>query len=81
MGTDPTMAEPTAPTDRANRHALLIVFLVVVIDLLGFGIVLPLLPRFAKGYVDTVYPGRADTWVGPHSGAIYRRPSMLQSSY
>ena len=64
MGTDPTMSEPTAPTDRANRHALLIVFLVVVIDLLGFGIVLPLLPRYAKDYVDAVYPGQADTWVG-----------------
>jgi MFS family permease len=64
MGTDPTMSAPTTPTDRADRHALLIVFLVVVIDLLGFGIVLPLLPRYAKDYVDAVYPGQADTWVG-----------------
>src|SRR4051812_47317535 len=64
MGTDPTMSNPAAPTDRAHRSALLIVFLVVVIDLLGFGIVLPLLPRYAKDYVDAVYPGRADTWVG-----------------
>src|SRR5207244_3154850 len=38
------MTESTAPT--ANRAALGIVFLVVFIDLLGFGIVLPLLPRF-----------------------------------
>ena len=33
------------------RTALLIVFLVVVIDLLGFGIVLPLLPLFGRDYV------------------------------
>ena len=58
MGTDPTMSESTAPKDRANRHALLIVFLVVVIDLLGFGIVLPLLPRFAEDYVERCSPAR-----------------------
>ena len=33
---------------------MLIVFLVVFIDLLGFGIVLPLLPRIAKSYVSNV---------------------------
>lgn len=44
-------SQPPAP-----RSALLIVFLVVVIDLLGFGIVLPLLPLFAKGYVSQLYP-------------------------
>ena len=36
---------------QANRSAMMIVFLVVVIDLLGFGIVLPLLPRIADSYV------------------------------
>ena len=40
-----TTAHPPA------RSALLIVFLVVVIDLLGFGIVLPLLPLFGRDYV------------------------------
>jgi MFS family permease len=38
------------------RGALVIVILVVVIDLLGFGIVLPLLSVFAEGYVATLYP-------------------------
>src|SRR4026207_886626 len=38
-------ANPTPPA--ASRAALLTVFLVVFIDLLGFGIVLPLLPRAA----------------------------------
>jgi MFS family permease len=40
-----------------NRSALLIVFLVVFIDLLGFGIVLPLLPRLGDDYVAAVIPG------------------------
>src|SRR3954468_1014314 len=42
------MTEPPAnPGRSASRAALLTVFLVVFIDLLGFGIVLPLLPRYA----------------------------------
>ena len=43
--------DTAAPPDPARRSAMLIVFLVVVIDLLGFGIVLPLLPRFAETYL------------------------------
>ena len=43
------MPEPPENTARsASRAALLNVFLVVFIDLLGFGIVLPLLPRYAE---------------------------------
>src|SRR3954469_20304131 len=43
------MTEPPANSGPAPapRAALLTVFLVVFIDLLGFGIVLPLLPRYA----------------------------------
>ncbi|MBI1309740.1 MFS transporter [bacterium] len=41
-------------TDSAERkpshRALLIIFVTVFIDLLGFGIVLPLLPRYAQGF-------------------------------
>ena len=33
-----------------KRSALAVLFLVVFIDLVGFGIVLPLLPRYAKQY-------------------------------
>ena len=58
-----------------NRSALLIVFLVVFIDLLGFGIVLPLLPRFADEYVGTIVPGGKDT---PLGGFIV---GMLMSSF
>ncbi len=53
---EPQKSPPTAaPTDpRSARAAMLIVFLVIFIDLLGFGIVLPLLPRIAKSYVGAV---------------------------
>jgi MFS family permease len=45
------------PPGRAQRSALLIVFLVVFIDLLGFGIVLPLLPLYASDFLQPLYPG------------------------
>jgi MFS family permease len=40
-----------------GRSALLIVFLVMFIDLLGFGIVLPLLPRYGKEFLVPLVPG------------------------
>jgi MFS family permease len=46
--------QPSDPTTGSARAAMLIVFLVVFIDLLGFGIVLPLLPRIAKTYVSVL---------------------------
>ncbi|MBS0262874.1 MAG: MFS transporter [Planctomycetes bacterium] len=36
--------------NRSSRTPLLIIFITVFIDLLGFGIVLPLLPRYAKHF-------------------------------
>ena len=51
-------AEPPAPP-RSNRAALVIVFLVVFIDLLGFGIVLPLLPLYASELLVPLFPGDA----------------------
>jgi MFS family permease len=57
-----TLPPHGAPTTAAsNRSALLIVFLVVVIDLLGFGIVLPLLPRYSETYVGQLVYGDART--------------------
>jgi MFS family permease len=41
------------------RSALFIVFLVVLIDLLGFGIVLPLLPLYGELLLDPLFPGDA----------------------
>ena len=49
------MTEPATPTSPpSNRSALLIVFLVVFIDLLGFGIVLPLLPQIGRDVISPV---------------------------
>ena len=64
-------AQPSADEARRRRSAVLIVFLVVFIDLLGFGIVLPLLPRFGEMYIDQLIPGghsgSADVVVLPHA--------------
>jgi MFS family permease len=57
--TVPPEAEPRAPVFISNRAALLIVFLVVFIDLLGFGIVLPLLPLYATDLLEPLFPGDA----------------------
>lgn len=52
------MNQPTANTEpstpKASRSALMIVFLVVFIDLLGFGIVLPLLPVLGEQQIASV---------------------------
>src|SRR5271169_1930281 len=54
---EPTQPAPSqAPDGKSSRSAMLICFLVVFIDLLGFGIVLPLLPRIAESYVMRVFP-------------------------
>ncbi|MBO0696785.1 MAG: MFS transporter [Zavarzinella sp.] len=50
-------SEVSGPTT-APRSALLTVFLVVFIDLLGFGIVLPLLPLYAKNLLDPITTSR-----------------------
>jgi DHA1 family tetracycline resistance protein-like MFS transporter len=47
----PAAAPPSAT---APRGALLVVFLTVFIDLLGFGIVLPVLPRQVEPYLEAV---------------------------
>jgi MFS transporter, DHA1 family, tetracycline resistance protein len=59
---------------------MMIVFLVVFIDLLGFGIVLPLLPRIAEEYVQQVFPREADVADGanPMAGLIV---GLLMSSF
>src|SRR6476646_6806671 len=46
------MSSPAEPVAKPPRSALLIVWLVVFIDLLGFGIVLPVMPRQAEPYLD-----------------------------
>src|ERR1051326_1730769 len=46
-----------APPAKSNRSAMMMVFLIVVIDLLGFGIVLPLLPVTGDEYLTPIFPG------------------------
>ncbi len=67
-------APVTAQPDAARRSALLVVFLVVFIDLLGFGIVLPLLPRYADFYL----AGASGTVKGLVIGALYSSFSLMQ---
>jgi MFS family permease len=45
------------PNGKSRKSALFIVFLVVFIDLLGFGIVLPLLPLYAETLLKPLFPG------------------------
>src|SRR5262245_36389154 len=56
------------------RSALLIIFLVVVIDLLGFAIVLPLLPRIAETYLE----GQSKLVEGLTIGLLFSSFSAMQ---
>jgi len=53
MSATSSPAAATAPP-AASRGALLVVFLTVFIDLLGFGIVLPVMPRQVEPYLDAL---------------------------
>src|SRR5688572_19138331 len=55
-------AAPAPPA--SDRSALMIVFLVVFIDLLGFGLVLPLLAVFADSYLEPLIEGGKDAALG-----------------
>jgi MFS family permease len=61
------LSSTTPPSQSGTKSALAIVFLVVFIDLLGFGIVIPLLSRYGERYVDTLIEGGKKAPVG---GAI-----------
>ncbi len=63
------MSAPPSP-----RSALLVVFLVVFIDLLGFGIVLPLMPLYADLYLG----GYGESARGFVIGALYSSFSLMQ---
>ncbi|MBI3823214.1 MAG: MFS transporter [Planctomycetes bacterium] len=63
---------------RSNRSAMMIVFLVVFIDLLGFGIVLPILAVIADSYVKRVVPYDAGTMVGLIIGLLMSCFSLMQ---
>src|SRR4051812_4093095 len=69
---------PRSPDNapRATKGALLIVWLVVFIDLLGFGIVLPVMPRQAEPYLDQL--GLAPAARGAVIGVLFSVFSLMQ---
>src|SRR5215207_10142180 len=50
MSDVPKLDYETPPPDGPPKGALGVIFLVVLIDLLGFGIIIPLLPRYVPDY-------------------------------
>jgi MFS transporter, DHA1 family, tetracycline resistance protein len=66
---------PAAAPPQGNRSAMFIVFLVVFIDLLGFGIVLPLLPLYATEILEPLLPGASNE---PARGMVL---GLLMSSF
>jgi MFS family permease len=68
-------SEPAPAAPATNKAALFIVFLVVVIDLLGFGIVLPLLPRYGRVFIPD---GKANPMYGVILGLLMASFSMMQ---
>jgi len=73
------MSETTPPV---NKSALWIVFLIVVVDLLGFGIVLPLLPVTGDEYISALFPNldkaNRDRVAGPIIGLLMASFSLMQ---
>ena len=60
----------------ASRGALLVVFLTVFIDLLGFGIVLPVMPRQTEPYLRAL--GLSDAATGAAIGVLFSVFSLMQ---
>ena len=51
MSESPKLDNATAPTPEGPpKGAMGVIFLIVLIDLLGFGIIIPLLPHYVPGY-------------------------------
>src|SRR5215207_350722 len=73
--TESPLAPPREP--KSNRSAMMIVFLVVFIDLLGFGIILPLLPRIAESYVKNLHLA-AQWYEGLVVGLLMSSFSLMQ---
>ena len=64
------------PDNAASRSALLVVFLTVFIDLLGFGIVLPVMPRQAEPFLDAL--GFSPAAQGAVIGVLFSSFSLMQ---
>ena len=71
-----TSADQAASAAPAHRGALLIVFLTVFIDLLGFGIVLPVMPRQAEPYLTAL--ALSPIAIGATIGILFSVFSLMQ---
>ncbi|MBP6737043.1 MAG: hypothetical protein KA139_06380, partial [Rhodobacteraceae bacterium] len=45
----PPEADPTASRPTASRHAVTFVMLTVLLDMVGFGLIIPVLPKLIEG--------------------------------
>lgn len=79
MSTTESAQNPPANAS-SNKKALLIVFIVVFIDLLGFGIVLPIMPRISNKYAHELIPAGAsrELWSGVMVGLLFSSFSLMQ---
>jgi MFS family permease len=73
----PVDSPPSVLDERSRKSALFIVFFVVVIDLLGFGIVLPLLPLYAFRLLTPLFPDNPKH-VGAVLGVLMASFSFMQ---
>jgi DHA1 family tetracycline resistance protein-like MFS transporter len=73
-----TVSDAVSPSagHRPPRGALLVVFLTVFIDLLGFGIVLPVMPRQAEPYLAAL--GLSPAATGAAIGVLFSVFSLMQ---
>lgn len=69
---------PTGLPMTAPKKAMLVVFLVVFIDLLGFGIVLPVMPRQAEPYLGPEGLGLSPAAKGVVIGVLFSVFSLMQ---
>jgi MFS family permease len=76
LSSSPVTADPEAST---RRKAMLIVVLVMFIDLLGFGIVLPLLPRYGREFLEPLFPAKEQAGLrGALLGLLMAAFSLMQ---
>ena len=76
--TNESQTNQPLPSGSNRKSALFIVFLVVFIDLLGFGIVLPLLPLYADSLLTPLFSGSNERTVQIIHGVIL---GLLMSSF
>src|SRR6516162_708074 len=79
MNQESTLANTASAKDpaKAARSAMFIVFLVVFIDLLGFGIVLPLLPLYTVDLLMPIFPNSPER-VGLTLAVLMASFSLMQ---